>query len=172
MKRITWIKIHLYLSAIAAPFLLIMAFTGTSYLFNLKGSEEVKIVKTIQLSKADLTKENIAIELNEIDENYSFDYVKNLGDGAITRPTTRDYYKFTVKESGTEVSHVSPNLLRRLIEVHKGHGSQFIRNYEKAVGVFLLLIILTGLYLAFTMKREAKITAILFVLGTLIFFFM
>ena len=172
MKRITMIKAHLYLSAIAAPFILMMALTGTFYLFNIKGSEEVNVIKTIQLSKADLTQEVITNELKGIDKSYTFEYVKKVSYGAITRPTTRAYYKFKQVPNGIEVSHIRPDLLRKLIEVHKGHSSSIVKTYEKAVGIFLFLIVLTGLYLAFTMKREKKLVVGLFLVGCLIFFFL
>lgn len=171
-NRPFFIKIHLYLSALASPLLLMMAFTGTSYLLGFKGHEVVKEVKVIQLTKAELNKEKISQELKSIDENYSFDYVKNVGEGAITRPTTRDYYKFDVTPEGTKVSHVTPNLLKRLIEAHKGHGPQILRYIEKMIGIFLLLIILSGLYLAWTMKKERKIVGFLFLLGCSLYLFM
>lgn len=169
MKRITMIKIHLYLSAIAAPFLIVMALTGTSYLLGIKGSEINHEVKTIALTTKELTEESIAKELKLIDESYSFEYIKKVGDGAITRPTTREYYKFSATQDGTKITHVTPSFLRRLIEVHKGHGPGIIKTYEKGIGIFLLLILISGLYLALTMKKEKKITIILFILGTFIF---
>ncbi|MFG1500956.1 PepSY domain-containing protein [Halobacteriovorax sp. XZX-3] len=171
-NRPFFIKIHLYLSALASPLLLMMAFTGVSYLLGFKGSEVVEPIKVVQLSKSELTKENISVQLNEIDESYDFAYVKQVGDGAITRPTTRDYYKFQIKEDGTHISHVKPNLLKRLIELHKGHGPQFLRYIEKIIGIFLLLIILSGLYLAYTMKKERKIVGILFLIGLSVYLFM
>ena len=86
--------------------------------------------------------------------------------------TTRAYYKFKQVPNGIEVSHIRPDLLRKLIEVHKGHSSSIVKTYEKAVGIFLFLIVLTGLYLAFTMKREKKLVVGLFLVGCLIFFFL
>lgn len=171
-NRPFFIKIHLYLSALASPLLLMMAFTGVSYLLGYKGSEIVEEVKVVQMTKTDLTKERLTQELQKIDENYEFDYVKKVGFGAITRPTTRNYYKIEVKPDGAKISHVKPNLLKRLIEVHKGHGPKVLRYIEKIIGVFLLLIILSGLYLAWTMKKERKIVGILFLLGCLLYFFM
>jgi hypothetical protein len=171
MSRNLLLKIHLYLSAFFAPYLLLMAFTGTSYLFGFKGSETKELVKTIEFSGEEIALDNAFVRQNmsEIDGSYSFETVKESGTLATTRPATRQYYSFEKKGEQILVNKVYPNLLKRLIEAHKGHGPALLKSFEKLMGFSLILILISGIWLALSLKRDSKQTWILMTIGGISF---
>lgn len=173
MNKSLLVKIHLFLSAFFAPFLLLMAFTGTSYLFSYKGSVENELVKNIQIQY--LTDEIVKNTLFSIDPSYSFEYTKGSNDKMITRPTTRESYEFIKKDNGYDVYRVSPNFLKRIIEVHKGHGPSLLKWLQKLLGICLILILTTGIMISFKSKKHKTMSLGFMTLGILIlglFFFM
>lgn len=168
MKRQTLLKIHLYLSALFTPFIFLMAFTGTSYLLGYKGDVKKEVVKSVELENEKITLEQAQNLLKDIDPDYTFEYLREAGTGAFTRPTTRTYYQFEKNENGITISKMTPNFLRAVIEVHKGHGPGLLKNLEKILGISLMLVLISGIWLAVSVKRDKKITLILIGLGTLV----
>jgi hypothetical protein len=158
MKRQTLFNIHFYLSSFFTPFLFLIAVTGTFYLFGNKGSVESKLVKEgIQFNSSVGKKQQIASLLKEIDSGYTFEYIKDRGSSIQTRPTTRDYYNFKMKDNGTfSLYKDSPNFLLKIIEVHKGHGPKLLKHLQKVLGISLFLIVLTGLIMSLQMKARVK----------------
>lgn len=170
MKRATLIKIHLYLSAVFAPFIFLMSITGTSYLLGYKGDVTKEVIQTVVTEQSSLTEEYVREELKKIDPNYSFEYLKGAGKSVFTRPTTRTYYELNIVETGVQITKVKPNFLRAIIEVHKGHGPGLLKTVEKVFGVALLLILISGMWLALTVKRDKSITLILTTIGGTVLF--
>lgn len=165
MKRSLLIKIHLYLSSFFAPFLILMTITGTLYLFSQKGSVNSKRITTITTDK--ISESIIKEELSKINPTYRFEYTKSYPDKVITRPTTRKYYEFIKQKSSYEVREVTPSFLKRIIEVHKGHGPKALKWFQKILGICLALIILTGIALSLIGYRHTKISITLMCLGTI-----
>lgn len=168
MKRQNLLKIHLYLSAFFTPFLFLMALTGTSYLLGFKGDVKKEVIKTITLESEKITKEQAQLYLNSIDSNYKFEYLKESGNVTFTRPTTRTYYQFEREGNNVSIFKMTPNFLLRIIEVHKGHGPGLLKNLEKMLGIALMFVLISGVWLAVTVKRDMKITLILISLGALV----
>jgi len=157
MNRKTLFNIHFYLSSFFTPFLLIIAITGTSYLFGQKGSLESTLIKTKIILTKENKKEQIQTILSQIDSTYRFEYIKDRGSEIQTRPTTRDYYNLNKDDDGTfSLYKVSPNFLSRIIEVHKGHGPKILKHFQKILGICLILIIISGLWLSMLMKKRVK----------------
>lgn len=144
-----------------------MAFTGTAYLMNFKGSVTEKVVETVE-SESPVTESLIENELKRIDPEYSYEYTKKSPNGFFTRPTTRDYYSFEKQDNQIIVKKVTPSFLRKIIEIHKGHGPGLLKLVEKILGVGLILILISGVWLALTIKRDMKITLILMGVGSVI----
>lgn len=164
MKRTTLIKIHLYLSAFFAPLILLMAFSGTAYLNGFKGSmpqTAIKEVESVEVVNEDFIKEQLKL----IDANYTFEYIKESGQKTITRPTTREYYQFTKNGSNVQIHKITPDLVARLMEAHKGHGPGLFKLIEKIFGFSLMLILISGIWLALAVKRDFKITLMLMGIG-------
>lgn len=166
MNRLTWIKIHLYISAFFAPFIFLMAFTGVSYLLDFKGNEKKDFIKEISYEQInEFNDENVKKVLAEIDPNYKFEYLKTAGNSISTRPYTRTYYSFEKKAEIIALYKHTPDFLRSIIEVHKGHGPMALKWLERFMGIGLFLITISGMWLAFSLQRDRKITLVLSSLG-------
>ncbi|MFN8845806.1 MAG: hypothetical protein ACK5V3_11130 [Bdellovibrionales bacterium] len=175
MNRALIIKIHLILACVYLPFMLMMPFTGVSYLLGFKG-EEVKTeifrappptsLQEVELKKYFQT----SLEANGIKPN--FESIKANGQEFILRPSTRVHYVVKNNPEGDwAFFKVEPNLLRRLIEIHKGHGPKLMKWFEISFGAALILTTMSGLWLAITIPTYRKITAISFALGLLVIVF-
>jgi hypothetical protein len=135
-----------------------MAITGTSYLFGYKGQVEKTLVQEgIFLPATSEKNEVIKDLLSDIDQDYSYETLKDRGSAIQTRPTTRQYYEFKKTSSETfSLYKAKPNLLSRIIEVHKGHGPALLKYLEKALGISLFFIVLTGLIMSLMMKPRFR----------------
>ena len=82
------------------------------------------------------------------------------------RSTTRTHF-MAAKANDNEliVYKIEPNLLKRMIELHKGHGPRMMRWFETAFGLALILTTLSGLWLAWTVKPYRNTTLISFAVG-------
>ena len=93
------LKIHLYLSAFFAPYILLMAIAGTCYLLGAKGSSTRTLVGSINTEGREIKKESVEEHAIRFYTDYSFEYVKAKEDYFVTRPATRDYYLYK-KDAG------------------------------------------------------------------------
>lgn len=168
MNRQLVLKIHLVLSALFIPFLLMIPLTGSLYLLGIKGeSPKTEVMKFEATLPADL-KEKEKFFQNFFSENkidYKFEYIKETPSELIFRPTSRAYYTAALKDGGWTLFQVSPSLLTRMMELHKGHGPQIMKKFEAAFGVALILVLLSGLWLALTVTTYRKITFISAAIG-------
>lgn len=167
MKRPLLIKIHLVLASLFMPFLLLMPLTGVCYLLGFKGSEIKTEVFRLTAAIPDQPEERKTFfqeQFRAQNLDYSFQEIKENATEIFFRPTSRVYYSVT---KGPELifSKVEPDLLRRLIEIHKGHGPQLMRYFEMAFGLALILTTLSGLWLSLTVPAYRKITWVSFALG-------
>ncbi len=173
MKRITFIKIHLYLSGVAIVFMGLMATSGALHL--LAGDEDVETqsMKTITLD-SELDKEQLTSlfekELKGIDENYSFDYIKGSHKSLTARPTSRTYYTIKVQENQALIEKHIPSIRLSLMELHKGHGPRTSRPILGILGLIVIGAVLSGLWLGWSSPQFRKITIATGVSGALIYF--
>ena len=101
MSRKLLFNIHFYLSSFFTPFLLLIAITGTFYLFGEKGELKSTLVNdNFTISSDSSKKEQISSLLKNIAPDYNFEYLKDRGSSIQTRPTTRDYYNFKKNKDG------------------------------------------------------------------------
>lgn len=170
MKRQTLFNIHFYLSSFFTPFLLLMAITGTFYLFGEKGSlDKTLIQEKIILIKDVPKKEQVSKILEKVDQSYRFENVKDRGSSIQTRPSTRDYFNFVKQDDGSfSLYKVQPNFLSRVIEVHKGHGPGLLKNLQKVLGICLTLIIITGFLMSMKIQKRVKSFLATMILGALV----
>jgi hypothetical protein len=172
MSRAFIIKVHLFLACLYLPFMLVMPFTGISYLLGFKGEEQKTEIfqapPPASLDESELKKYfQSSLEKNGITPN--FESIKANGQDYILRPSTRIHY--VVKnnpEADWTFFKVEPNLLRRLIEIHKGHGPKLMKWFEISFGFALILTTLSGLWLAITIPAYRKITGISFLAGLIV----
>lgn len=139
-----------------------MAVTGTCYLLGFKGSTQEEIVSSIAVGDETITSDYVAAYVKKMAPDYSFEYIKQSPGVFYTRPTTRTYYKIKKKGQGSYVVYkVKPSFLASIIEVHKGHGPKLVKLLEKILGFILMLILISGVWLALQLARDRKITLIL-----------
>lgn len=173
MRRSLWIQAHLWLAAFFAPALLLMAISGGLYLLGIKGTVDATPVTlwagaTLDLDSADL-EGDVRRLLTAAGVDHSFEYLKLDGSTLTTRPTSRVYYVLEVGESGVSVSRNEPDLQKRMIELHKGHGPTAFKNFQKFMAAGLLLIVLNGFVIGLAAVTLRTRTLVLSGLGLLLF---
>jgi len=172
MRRL-WIKIHLYVAAFFLPMLLAMASSGGLYLLGIKGSVDSTTVtlSTNQLLSADSgTLENDVRELlNSNGIDFDFEYIKVSGSTFITRPTSSDYYEITTDENGAQATLNRPDLIKTLVELHKGHGPLLFKDLQKLMALGLLIILLSGFWLGASSPTLRVPTLLTAAAGLLVF---
>ncbi len=160
---------HLGLASLFMPMLLLMPFTGAMYLWGFKGEEKKTVVFQISEPIPATTPEQETFFRDQFQRagvNYNFETFAISKISVTFRPQSRDYYAAVPSEAGGwEVSKVEPNLLKRLIEIHKGHGPNMMRIFESIFGIALIFTTLSGLWLAFTVKPYLKVTLVSFGVG-------
>lgn len=163
------INIHLFLAALFLPLMLLMPLTGSLYILGFKGQEtKIEIFRTKNSVPTDEKERETFFKeiLSKNGVEASFEYVRATKTEYILRPTTRVYYLGVVSE-GDELAifRVEPDLLKRMIELHKGHGPVAMRWFEVAFGIALLLTVFSGIWLALTVKAYRTITLSAFAVG-------
>jgi hypothetical protein len=170
-NRKFWINLHLVLASLFLPFLLLMPLTGGLYLLRFPGEQ----VKTAAFSvSASIPSEEKAMEAFFREEfqkqgiEYDFEYIRKSGSNYIFRPTTRTHYTASEESGLIAFTRVEPDLLKRMIELHKGHGPRVMRTVEIAFGVSLILVTLSGIWLALNVPTYRRTMLISFGIGTVI----
>ena len=170
--RSLWVKIHLYIASFFLPTLLLMAISGGLYLNGIKGSVETSAVEiknpvTIDPDSPDL-KQDIdgLLQFNGIVHN--FEYVKVSGSTLTTRPTSRDYYSVDASAEVPVVKLHKPDLAKRLVELHKGHGPGLFKTIQKVMAVGLVIILLSGFWLGISSNALRGPTVMTTIAGLLV----
>lgn len=142
---------HLCTAAFLAPVVLLMAVSGGLYLLGIKG----KVTETpvdlapgasLDLAAADL-EDAIRQLLADAGIEHRFEYLKRDNGTLTTRPTSRVHYVVHADEDGVRATRNEPDLQKRLIELHKGHGPTAFKTLQKVVAAGLLLVVGTGFWL-------------------------
>ncbi len=171
--RSLWVKVHLYVAAFFLPMLLVMATSGGLYLLGVKGSVDstpVPLSATQAFSAESATLNSDVRELlgaNGID--HDFEYIKVSGNTFITRPTSSDYYEITVHDTGIQATLNRPDLIKSLVELHKGHGPLLFKDLQKLMALGLLIILLSGFWLGASSPSLRVPTLLTTALGLLVF---
>lgn len=149
--RSLWVKIHLYIASFFLPFLLLMAVSGGLYLNGIKGEvvqTPVDMTSAVPLDPdSSSLKQDIDGLLQANGIIHEFEYVRISGSLLTTRPTSRDYYTIDASSPVPIVVLNHPDLVKRLVELHKGHGPGLFKTLQKVMAVGLVLILLSGFWL-------------------------
>jgi hypothetical protein len=156
MRR-TIVQLHMFLSALFLPLIFLVAITGGCYLMGWKGSETRKEIGTYDtqlLDEGNKSNHLASVKniLESVKQGADFEYLKYAGNSVFTRPTSRTYYSF---QEG-KVFEVKPDLLRSVIELHKGHGPQAFKFLSKLLALALFFVAASGAYLAMTSRLLRK----------------
>lgn len=169
MSRKLLIDIHLYLASFFLPFLLLMPITGVSYLLGEKGSAVTTTVFSVsELPPAEGKDEWIAAQFAAQGIEFDWEYIKYSGKDMILRPSSRTHFAVIPGELETSFKKIEPNMLLKLIELHKGHGPGWFKKLEIVFGIGLLLITFSGIWLSLMLKGLRMKVAAPFFIGTLI----
>lgn len=172
LMRQKMISIHVLLSSFFIPFLFLIPLSGALYLLDESGSQEKTFAFSIQ---EELPSEDSELEAffreqfkkNNVD--FDFEYIRTNGNDFIFRPTSRVHYIATKSSDNTiGFTQVNPSFLKRIMEVHKGHGPILIKWVQVAFGIALLLVTVSGLWLSLTIAAYRRLTLIAFVIGSVV----
>ena len=149
--RSFWTTLHLCVAAFLAPVVVLMAVSGGLYLLRIKGS--VKEIRVPLAPGASLDPAAPDLEaavrqlLTDTGIDHRFEYLKREDGTLTTRPTSRVYYVIRVGQDGIQLTRNEPDLQKRLIELHKGHGPTAFKTLQKVMATGLLVVVSTGFWL-------------------------
>ncbi|PIR30364.1 MAG: hypothetical protein COV38_06330 [Bdellovibrionales bacterium CG11_big_fil_rev_8_21_14_0_20_38_13] len=171
MNRKIFLNIHLYLAAFFLPFLLLMPITGVSYLLGEKGAKVSRVeFSTNEVPPQDKNQQKEWIknqfENNKID--FDWEYIKPNGNDLILRPSSKDHYIVSVQADKTDFIKIEPNLLLKLIELHKGHGPSLFKSLEISAGIGLILLTISGIFLSFYSRSLRKKFLLPLIIGSIV----
>lgn len=93
--------------------------------------------------------------------SHDFEYVYIKGETLVTRSTSRNLYKFNMQPGRIVVSYNEPSIQSKLIELHKGHGPEIFRTFQKAIAVGLVFAVLSGFWLGLSALGLGRNTPII-----------
>lgn len=160
------LNLHLILSGLFIPFLIIIPLSGSLYLLNIKGPVEKQEVLRVHTLSPIEDKEVFFRSLfkdNQID--FDFEYIKENPNELIFRPANRIHYTAKIVDGEVIVTKITPSVLNRMMELHKGHGPKISKYIGSAFGIALMLLLLTGVYLSWTVKSYRKTLITSFAVG-------
>ena len=175
-RRSFWISLHLCVAAFLAPVVLLMAVSGGLYLLGIKGKVTETPVNlgsgaTLDLADADL-ETAVRQLLADAGIKHRFEYLKREDGTLTTRPTSRVHYVLRVDQDGVRATRGEPNLQKRLIELHKGHGPTAFKTFQKILAAGLLIIVGTGFWLGLSAAGLRVRMAAISGAGLLLFIFL
>jgi hypothetical protein len=172
--RRLFILAHLWFAGLLAPAFLLVAVSGGLYLIGNKG--EFKSTPVTLPASASLNFQSPSLEqdvrdlLASADIDHKFEYIRNRGTVIQLRPTSRTYLEFRQSDAGLTATRKVPDLQGKLIELHKGHGPQAFKTYQKFVAIGLLGVVFGGILVGLLAKAYRRQTLIAVVIGTVIFY--
>lgn len=166
---------HLWLAGLMAPAFALHAISGGLYLMNIKGqaaTERVSLPASVDLDfKSPTLEADVRTLLISANLKHDFEYVKNRGNVIQLRPTSKTYLEFKQTPQGLSATRVKPNTVRSMMELHKGHGPQLFKTYQKLVALLLLGVVFGGILVGFMSKTYRRQTLIAVVMGVVVFVF-
>lgn len=170
--RSLWVKVHLYIASFFLPALLLMAVSGGLYLNGIKGTVETSAVEITNPVSIDPNSPDLKQDIDGLLQSngivHNFEYVKVSGSTLITRPTSRDYYSVDASSENPVVKLHKPDLVKRLVELHKGHGPGLFKTLQKVMAVALVIILLSGFWLGISSEPLRGPTVMTTIAGLLI----
>lgn len=169
MKRNLWVQIHLVLVGLFFPLMIIMPLSGTAYLLGNKGT----VTKTDAFTVEDsFTKdaESIRKILKKENVDFDFEYVKDRGNHAVLRPSTRTHYEvYPAEPTGMTFKKVEPSWIKILQELHFGHGPKLVKQIQIFFGIAFFMVILSGFVLTLGLKKMKPLFYLSTAVGTILF---
>ena len=167
------VLVHLYVAASLAPAFILVALSGGLYLLGNKGEFSSQTISLPVTANLDFTSPTLEADVralfvaHDIDEK--FEYIKNRGTKIQTRPTSRPHIEISQTPEGLKAVRITPNLQASLMELHKGHGPQLFKTYQKLVALGLMVVVLGGLVVGILAPVYRRKTLIACSIGLLVF---
>lgn len=173
MRR-TLILLHLVFAGVMAPAFILLAVSGGLYLVGIKGQAETTPLPLPAAATLDFDAGDIDAEVRRFlataGIDHEFEYVKHRGDRLELRPTSRTYLSIERgAEGGLSAARHEPNLQKAMIELHKGHGPQAFKLYQKAVAIALIGVVLGGVLVGLLARTWRRTTIVSVAAGTVVF---
>lgn len=166
---------HLWLAGLMAPAFALHAISGGFYLMDIKGTTSKEALVLPAGSALDFGSDTLEAEvrslLDRANIDQDFEYIRNRGTVIQLRPTSRDFIEFEQTQTGMTAVLVKPDFIYAMMELHKGHGPQLFKTYQKLVALMLLLVVFGGISVGLLAKAYRRQTTTAVVVGTLAFLF-
>jgi len=173
VSRRLFINIHLYLSAFFAGIVVLMALSGGLYLLGIKGETTDTEIARISGGRALLNDPSVdavaAVLARAGVPDFAFGYARASGKRVYTRPTSETSYVMEVRGDTITVTRQVPDLQKRMIELHKGHGPRAFKTFQKIFAAGMVFIILSGVWLGLSAPRLRRPTLLAVGSGLLVF---
>lgn len=167
------IYLHLVLAGVMAPAFLLLAVSGGLYLVGIKGSTADTAVALPADAVLDFDSPDLDARVRALLQRggieHDFEYIRNRGSRIELRPTSRTYLSLAQTPDGLRAMRHDPDLQKSLIELHKGHGPQLFKLYQKIVALVLLGVVFGGVAVGLMSRVYRRPTQISLLVGTAVF---
>lgn len=167
------VLLHLYGAALLAPAFILVAFTGGLHMVGAgesESSQPIALPAGTQIDfKSPTAKADVQALLKAANVDIKIEYIKDRGNAAQTRPTSRPYVAFKKTDTGWTATKQTPNLQKALMEIHKGHGPKILRTYHKIAALVLVLIVFGGILIGLLAKAYRRKTVVASMVGMLVY---
>jgi len=164
---------HLWFAGLMAPAFALHAISGGLYLMDMKGEAATERVSLPSNASLDFKSETLDADVRALlaDANikHDFEYIRNRGTVIQLRPTSKTYLEFKQSPQGLSATRVKPDTVRSMMELHKGHGPQIFKSYQKLVALLLLGVVLGGILVGLMAKAYRRQTIIAVIGGIVVF---
>jgi len=169
VHRATLKKLHLYLAAFLVPFLFIMSLSGGLEIIGVKGHIDKQLIhsedSTVLDFKSPYIQQDVETFLDKIGVDTDVDHIKINKNAIYTRPTYTTYYGLKREGDYLKIYKYTPDLVKKLMVLHKGNGPALYQFYQKLLVAGLLVILSIGLWLGVAAKKTRNITILIFIAG-------
>lgn len=166
-------RLHLYIAAFFVPFIFFMALSGGLDLLGIQGKTHREILFKIDKSQLDFNSNNILQEVRKsfvrLGIRVPIDSIRKKRNALYTRPSYGVHFGLKIKGDTIEIYKYKPDIVRRLMSLHKGNGSQFYKFYQKLMVFGLLIILFIGLGLGLASVNTRMKTLLIFVIGITVY---
>jgi len=173
--RVTLRRLHLYIAAFIVPFIVVMSISGGLDLLGVQGKTKKEFITSISRDDLDIKsntlKQDVVAIFKKNGINFNFDSLRRKRNKFYTRPNYGTHYSLKLKRTKIRIYRHTPDLIRRLMSLHKGNGPDFYQFYQKLLVVGLLVILLIGLWLGLVNLNTRRNTVLVFIAGTVFFLF-
>jgi len=156
-----------------APAFALHAISGGLYLMNMKGNaatERIALPANAALDfESPTLEEEVRALLTSANIKHDFEYIRNRGTLIHLRPTSSTYLEFKQTPQGLSATRVKPDTVRSMMELHKGHGPQIFKSYQKLVALLLLAVVFGGILVGLMAKAYRRQTVVAVAIGMVVF---